>query len=124
MRFSNLLLICAAALGLAATAQAQFSQEWLTQYGKDGDWASAIAVDSQGRSWTTGFVKVDPNGGNTDITLTRFEKSGTLEFTRVRGGSSTEAGRSVTILGSDAVLVGGETNSGTSFDGQRGFGGV
>lgn len=121
MRFANLLLTCATALSSMATARAQFNQEWLTQYGKTGDWASAIVVDSQGRSWTTGFVSV--NVGNTDMSLSRFSNSGALEFTRTRGGGSDDAGRSVTILGSDTVLVGGETNSNT-FDGHSRLGSV
>jgi hypothetical protein len=121
MRISILLLAWVAALGSIPSAQAQFSKEWLTQYGKDGDLASGIATDAQGRSWVAGSVI--PSGGTADTTLSRFSTSGTLEFTRVRGGALDDYGRSVAIVGSNTVFVGGSTNS-NAFDGQPRLGTV
>lgn len=117
MRISILLLAWVAALGPTPSAQAQFNQDWLTQYGKDGDLASDIAVDAQGRSWVAGFVTVDPTAPNTDMTLSRFSPTGALDFTRVRGGTRTDNGYAVAIVGENTVFVGGHTNSST-FDGQ------
>src|SRR6478735_7438560 len=59
------------------TAHAQFSVNWITQYGTpDDDAGLAIAVDSAGRSWISG------SWADSHLFLTRIAASGNVDFTR------------------------------------------
>ena len=112
-------------LGCTSIADAQLSTAWVTQFGSGGDdVARAIAVDSNGQSWLTGFTDGNlggtGNAGGEDFFLTRVSSSGTVTSTAQRGSSVQDLSYGIALLGPSAVFIGGATQG--SLDGQTNVG--
>jgi hypothetical protein len=118
---SVILLVLALA---TISARADFGVLWLTQYGTSAaDQGNAIAVDAVGQSWVGGFTNGDLSGtsaGGNDMLLSRLSSSGTVDFTRQRGGAGTDQTLGVAFVGSGTLFTGGFGNN--TFDGQTQLG--
>ncbi len=97
------------------TAQADLAQAWIRQYGTSAaDVANALTVDAAGQIWVTGYTAGSlgaPNAGSSDIFLSRLSPSGTVDFSRQRGGSSSDVGRGVAVAGNGTIFISGVTGS-------------
>lgn len=110
---------------LPAVAHAQLSVSWLTQYGSSaGDEAYGVAVDATGQIWVAGSTFGNLGGtsqnGQGNLFLSRLSPGGMVDFTRQRGGTLSDAGYAVALVGS-SVFAGGVTSSST-FDGATALG--
>ncbi|MDY6851872.1 MAG: SBBP repeat-containing protein, partial [Thermodesulfobacteriota bacterium] len=95
---------------------------YLSSAGGNNDFAFAVAVDSSGAAYVTGYTNADdfptinpfqgtPGGGN-DAYLTKFNPSGSdLVFSTYLGGSVNDHGQGVALGPSDEVWVAGYTGS-------------
>src|SRR3989339_758464 len=105
-----------------------------TYLGSPGeDEGNAIAVDSAGYAYVTGFTTasaaftitadVHPNTrGASDVFVSKFTPAGVLEHSTVLGGTTVDIGRAIAIDGSDNVYIAGQSFPGdpafpTSADG-------
>jgi len=118
-------LLALSIAALPAVTHAQLSVSWLTQYGSAaGDEARGVVVDSTGQIWVAGSTFGNLGGtsqnGQGNLFLSRLSSNGTVDFTRQRGGTLSDAGTSVAVVGS-SVFAGGETSSST-FDGATALG--
>ena len=100
--------------GCTSFADAQLSTAWLTQIGSAGDDnAKAIAVDSSGQSWITGFTGGDlggtGNAGGEDFFITRVSSTGSVTSTAQRGSIANDRSYGVALLGTNSVFIGGNT---------------
>ena len=83
------------------TAHAQFSVNWITQYGTpDDDSGLAIAVDSAGRSWISG------SWADSHLLLTRISAGGNVDFTReYTDDDNFIQGDAVALVGNNTVFT-------------------
>ena len=106
-------------VAILTTARAQLSVQWVTQYGSSGaDVPNALTVDGLGQIWVTGYSTGSLGGANagiSDVFLSRLSPAGSVNFTRQRGGTGSDVGRGVAVVGSGTVFISGVT--GSSFDG-------
>jgi len=85
--------------------------QWQRTLGGTGtDDGAGIAIDSSDNVYVTG-VSNSVGAGGLDLLLAKYNSSGTIQWQRVLGGSSRDAGKSIAIDSSDNVYVGGETES-------------
>ncbi len=112
-------------LACTSIAHAQLSTAWITQFGTGGDdVAKAIAVDSTGQSWVTGFTGGSlggPSAGGNDFFLSRVSSTGTVTSTAQRGSTEHDWSYGIALLGNTAIFTGGNTVG--SPDGQTNLGG-
>lgn len=92
------------------------------------DFANAIAMDSQNNIYITGSFQgttdLDPgassniftSAGSSDIFLSKFSETGYYLWTDVLGGTGSDAGNALTVLGNGNVLLGGKYSGVADFD--------
>ncbi len=102
-------------------------RQWTRMLGTTGsDAANGVAIDSAGNIYvagtTNGALDGQSNLGLEDVFLTKYDSSGTRLWTRQWGTTSNDRGYAVTVYGSDAVYVGGNTF--VAMDGQPYAGGA
>ena len=89
------------------------------------DYANGVATDSSGNVYVTGGTKGGLNGntsaGNTDLFVVKYNSSGTKQWTKQLGTSSTDLASGVTTDSSGNVYVAGGTYGG--LDGNTNTGG-
>jgi uncharacterized delta-60 repeat protein len=78
--------------------------------GSGNDIGYGIAVDSSGNVYVTGFT--DSQGaGNSDVLITKYNTSGTIQWQRILGGTANDGGQGIAVDSSGNVYVTGYTNS-------------
>jgi uncharacterized delta-60 repeat protein len=77
--------------------------------GSSVDVGNGIAVDSSGNVYVTGYTDSQGAGGP-DVLIAKYNTSGTIQWQRVLGSSSTEAGYGIAVDSSGNVYVTGRTN--------------
>jgi hypothetical protein len=93
------------------------TKEWTKQLGtEEYDEARGIATDSSGNVYVTGGTKGNLNGnsnsGRTDLFVTKFNSSGTRQWTKQLGTSETDLANGVATDSSGNVYVTGVTYGG------------
>lgn len=91
------------------------TKQWVRLLGSAmSDQGNGIAVDSSGNVTVTGYAGGSIDGeaysGNTDSVITRYDSSGTRQWTRLFGTSSTDKGNGIALDSSGNALVTGVTN--------------
>jgi len=86
--------------------------QWQSALGASGlpSYGYAIAVDSSGNSYVTGYTNNAAGSGNYTITTAKFDTSGTLQWQNKLDGGSFNLGFGIAIDSSANVYVVGETN--------------
>lgn len=86
---------------------------WSKTFGLDrSDYGTSMASTSDGGVVILGETINDINGPkNSDILLIKLTKDGTIEWSKIYGGKSTDYGYSVSQTSDGGFIVGGETNS-------------
>jgi hypothetical protein len=90
--------------------------------GTGSDYGMAIAIDTSGNVYVTGYsasttVNGETSNGGTDIIIGKYNSAGTLQYTILAGGSSTDQGQAIAVDSVKGVFyVSGYTTS-TSFYG-------
>ena len=90
---------------------------WTKQLGTSStDGGSGVTTDSSGNIYVTGQTQGgldgNTNSGETDIFLVKYNSSGTKQWTKQLGTSSSELGYGVTTDSSDNIYVTGYTYGG------------
>jgi len=101
------------------------TKQWTKQLGtSSGDYGNDITTDSSGNIYVTGFTERGLDGnihsGNDDIFLVKYNSSGTKQWTKQLGTSSTDYGSGVTTDSSGNIYVTGSTSG--ELDGNTHFG--
>ncbi|MCA3304130.1 MAG: SBBP repeat-containing protein, partial [Roseomonas sp.] len=78
--------------------------------GVNNDRGYGIAVDSSGNCYVTGLT-ASAGAGNSDVLITKYNASGTIQWQRVLGGASVDYGYSIAVDGSGNCYVTGITTS-------------
>jgi len=78
--------------------------------GVNNDQGQSIAVDSSGNCYVTGFTSSSGAGGQ-DVLITKYNTSGTIQWQRVLGGSSSDDGYGIAVDSSGNCYVTGSTDS-------------
>lgn len=89
------------------------SKQWTKQYGSTKyDNGRSVAVDSEGNIFVTGGTpgSIDGNtvGGNSDVFLSKFNSSGSRQWTKQYGPRDGDEGYSVTVDKNDNVYITGK----------------
>jgi beta-propeller repeat-containing protein len=108
-------LMFAFCCGLSAPAQ---TLEWIRQFGSiETDSANSISVDALGNVFITGYTMGNLEGinsGGNDVFLSKYNASGTLEWTRQFGDDQTDYGYGVAADGlGNAYMCGVFSHYGT-----------
>ncbi len=95
---------------------AKFSSSGTVQWqktlgGSEYDYGYSVAVAPDGSVYVCGETR-STGAGRADILLAKFSSSGTLQWQKTLGGSSTDVGRSVAVAPDGSVYVCGESGSG------------
>ncbi len=90
------------------------TKQWTQQLGtSSNDYGRGVAVDSSDNIYVTGYTEGgldnNTNSGNDDIFLVKYNSSGTKQWTKQLGTSSTDYGYGVTVDSSDNIYVTGHT---------------
>ncbi len=102
------------------TITANFGPEWVARYngsGNDDDRARAVAVDSSGNIYVTGFC--EGSGTDADIVTIKYDSSGSQLWVALHNGSgnSGDAGNAIVVDTSGNVYVTGQSDeTGTGDD--------
>ncbi len=101
------------------------TKAWTKQWGTPGEESGqSVAVDGEGNIFVAGYTMGGLDGntsaGNYDIFLTKWNADGTKAWTKQRGTSEVENGRSVAVDGEGNIFVAGYTHG--SFDGNTSAG--
>ena len=102
------------------------TKQWTKQLGTlSGDYGYGVTVDSSENIYVTGYTDGGLDGntssGGSDLFLLKYNSSGTKQWTKQLGTSSTDIGTGVTVDSSDNIYVMGETSGG--LDGNTNSGG-
>jgi len=103
--------------------------QWTKQLGTSSwDWGYGVTVDSSDNIYVTGFTDGGLDGntssGDRDIILVKYNSSGTKQWTKQFGTSSSDSGNGVTVDSSDNIYVTGYTNGGLDGNTQVGSGDI
>ncbi|MFW9940510.1 MAG: SBBP repeat-containing protein [Candidatus Thorarchaeota archaeon] len=80
--------------------------QWNSTLGYIGeDFAQAIALDSSGNIYLTGFVY---DGGDDDVCLVKFDSNGQYQWNRTWGGIEDDRAFSIAVDSSDNIYLAGE----------------
>jgi len=101
-------------------------KQWSKIWGSaDHDSCSAVSVDSNGNIYvaggTEGGFDGQTNAGNYDIFLTKYNSTGTKQWSKIWGSSSYDSGHGVSVDSEGNIYIAGFTYGG--FDGQTNAGG-
>ena len=104
-------------------------RQWTKQLGTSGyDRGNAITSDSSGNIYVTGYTHGDLDGntntGTSDIFITKYNTSGTKQWTRQLGTSGSEMGHGATCDSSGNVYVTGNTSAGLDENTSAGMGDI
>jgi len=93
------------------------TKQWTRQLGTTaGDSAEGVTVDSSDNIYVTGQtaggLDGNTNSGSDDLFLVKYNSSGTKQWTRQLGTSSTDTGYDVTVDSSDNIYITGSTFGG------------
>ncbi len=116
--FSLTVISCAKKDGSSTSSSASSSSDGLTGTYQlaTNDYANGVATDSSGNVYVTGGTKggLDENtsAGNTDLFVIKYNSSGTHQWTKQLGTSSTDTANGVTTDSSGNVYVAGGTYGG------------
>jgi len=93
------------------------TKQWTQQLGtSSSDYGGGVTVDSSNNIYVTGYTNGgldnNTNSGSTDIFLVKYNSSGTKQWTRQLGTSSSDEGKGVTVDSSDNIYVTGFTSGG------------
>ena len=96
-------------------------KQWTRIYGSSADdFGNGVSIDSAGNcyvaGYTTGEFDGQINAGGRDICLTKYNSSGTKQWTRIYGSSADDYGNGVSVDFENNIYVAGATSGG--FDGQ------
>ncbi len=94
---------------------------WTKLWGSpNNDVGKGVSVDSSGNiyvaGYTSGSFDGQSNNGGSDLCLTKYNSSGTKQWTRIWGSSSSDYGVSVSVDVAGNIYVAGSTED--AFDGQ------
>jgi len=86
---------------------------WTKQYGTDSyEWGKAVAADMEGNIYvlgtTGGYLEDEQLIGNWDIFLTKFDKNGDREWTKLYGSSQKDMGNDITLDRVGNIYITGE----------------
>ena len=96
---------------ISTVTQLPAQDYWIATLGGTGsDYGQAIAVDSSGNVYVTGYTASQGAGGN-DALITKYDTSGTIQWQRSLGGSGTERGQGIAVDSSGNVYVTGYITS-------------
>jgi len=101
------------------------TKQWTKQLGSSGwDWGNGVTTDSSGNIYVTGYTNGgldgNTNSGYGDIFLVKYNSSGTKQWTKQLGTSSSDSGNGVTTDSSGNIYVTGSTGGG--LDGNTNYG--
>ena len=93
------------------------TKQWTKQLGSSGwDWGNGVTTDSSGNIYVTGYTNGgldgNTNSGYGDIFLVKFNSSGTKQWTKQLGTSSSDSGNGVITDSSGNIYVTGYTLGG------------
>ena len=93
------------------------AKQWTRQWGTSNfDWGKSVATDSSGNiyvtGWTIGNLDGNTNAGSSDIFLTKYDSSGSKQWTRQWGTSGIDWGERVATDSSGNIYVTGFTVGG------------
>ncbi len=102
-------------------------KEWTQQLGTSGDdHGYGITVDSNANiyvtGYTTGGLDGNTNAGSNDLFVVKYSSSGTKQWTKQLGTSSSDNGQGITSDSSGNIYVTGDTSG--SLDGNTSAGGI
>lgn len=76
-------------------------------------WAEGVVVDSEGDVYITGYTNIAMDGnthkGNMDVFISKYDASGTLQWTKQPGTSANEQAHAIAIDNNDNIIVTGYT---------------
>ncbi len=78
--------------------------------GASGELGNAIAVDSSGNVYITGYGSTQ-TAGNIDCIVAKYDTSGVIQWQRRLGGASADYGNGIAVDSSGNVYITGATNS-------------
>ena len=78
--------------------------------GTGNDGGTAIAVDSSGNSYITGYTN-GSGAGNYDMLLVKYNSSGTIQWQKTVGASNTDWGEGIALDSSGNIYLAGYTNA-------------
>ena len=102
---------------------------WTIQLGTtSGDYGNGVTTDSSDNIYVTGKTYGDldgnTNSGGLDIFLVKYNSSGTKQWTKQLGTSSSDEGNGVTTDSSGNIYVTGETQGGLDGNTYSGYGDI
>jgi len=97
------------------------TKQWTRIWGSSTqDSGRGVSVDNAGNIYVTGYAggsfDGQINNGISDLFLTKYNSSGTKQWTRIWGSSTSDSGKDISIDSENNVYVAGYTTG--SFDGQ------
>ena len=85
--------------------------QWQRTLGGTGaDYGYGIAVDSSGNCYVAGLTN-SAGAGSTDVLITKYNTSGTIQWQRILGGSGTDISYGIAVDSSGNCYVTGYTDS-------------
>ena len=92
------------------------------------DYGTSVTTDSSGNIYVTGYTEGgldgNTNSGESDIFLVKYNSTGTKQWTKQLGTSSSESGHSVTTDSSGNIYVTGYTGGGLDGNTSSGSGDI
>jgi len=93
------------------------TKQWTKQIGTpSSEYGEDVTTDSSGNIYVTGYTEGEldgnTNSGESDIFLVKYNSSGTKQWTKQLGTSSSEWGSGITTDSSDNIYVSGTTGGG------------
>lgn len=107
------LSICLLSVVYCSTTTHAQTLDWIDQFGtSDTERSHSVSADGLGNVYISGRTKGGlggPNAGGNDVFLSKYDASGTLEWTRQFGTSESDYGYEVSADGLGNVYISGQT---------------